>query len=264
MSLIKQSRLDAGPVSWVKFGTLNAAFDEGDLGKSSGLIKGSATINIKREPLELLAGEPEMLQDVITIAESGEIKIKFAESDLAMIQRYIGGGTLTTTATNTADAARSITNEEICMDGTAYHKLNWQGVSSVVVTSQDATPQTFTVTDDYVIDATNGQIKRVSTGAITDGELVNVSYSASTPAFDKLTGGGNTERSYFAMRIIKKKRSSSPRYKVFDFYKVFTGEVTRTYEERAYNFIEVTFKAAADSTRTVGDQLYSERDEYAE
>ena len=262
MSLIKQSRLSVGPASWVKFGTLDASYDEEDLGKSAGLIKGSASINIKREPIELVAGEPEMLQDMLTIAESAEIKVKFAESDLNLIQRYIGGGTLTTTTTNTANATRTVTNEEIILDGTAYHKLNWQAVSSVTVTSQDATPVTYTVTDDYVVDATNGQIKRVSTGIITDGQAVNVSYSASTPAFDKITVGGSTERSCFAMRVIKKKRSTTPRYQVFDFYKVFTGEVTRTFEERNYNFIEVTFKAACDSTRTVGDQLYSERDEY--
>lgn len=256
--LIKEGRLSSGTLFEVKFGPLNTAYTETNCPYSAGLIKGTATIDLNREPLELLAGEPEMLQACDTIAENGTIKITFAETALDAIQRYIGGGTKSTIA---ADGAKAVTSEKIRLDGTAYHKLNYANISSVTVTTDDATPVSILETNNWAYDATHGRIKRIAGGLIADGDEVYVNYTANVPQYDLLTVGGGTDRSYFALVLFKKKRSTSARYHVITFYKVYTGKVTRQFQERGWNFIEVEFKTSCDSTRDLNDMLYRERDE---
>ena len=91
-----------------------------------------------------------------------------------------------------AQAGGPIVDEAISgVVGGRYYKLANRDVSAVVVEGSGGTP-TYTLTDDYLVDADSGRIYIVPGGAITDGADIQVSYTAAAitaGAVDTIRGG---------------------------------------------------------------------------
>lgn len=64
-------------------------------------------------------------------------------------------------------------------------------VSAVTVTDDSGSPVTFTVTDDYTVDAALGRIYIVPGGAITDGTNLRVDYTQASTARSRLASNDN-------------------------------------------------------------------------
>jgi hypothetical protein len=62
-------------------------------------------------------------------------------------------------------------------------------VSSVVVTDGEVSPTTYTAGEDYVVDVRNGLLRALSTGAITEGQVLDVSYTFGARKGFKIPGG---------------------------------------------------------------------------
>lgn len=73
----------------------------------------------------------------------------------------------------TAEAHNAVTQ------GT-WVKMTFLSISSVVVKNDAGSPTTYTVTTDYVVDATTGRIYIVPGGAIADGTNLRVDYAKAT------------------------------------------------------------------------------------
>jgi hypothetical protein len=82
------------------------------------------------------------------------------------------------TLTDIADSQGTVTNEAITARLGKWVKLANRNVASVVVTDDASpTPEAFTLSDDYLLDATAGMIFCLAAGDIDDGEILHVDYN---------------------------------------------------------------------------------------
>lgn len=73
-----------------------------------------------------------------------------------------------------------------------WYDLGRRNVSSVVVTDDQVTPNTFDLNDDYTVDAARGLIYIVPGGAITAGTNLEVTFNAAAGVLKQLRGGVRT------------------------------------------------------------------------
>lgn len=72
-------------------------------------------------------------------------------------------------------------------------RLANRNVSDVVVQSNDVTPETFSATTDYTLDATAGLLFIKTTGIITDGETLKVTYKYGARSGKQIIAATRTE-----------------------------------------------------------------------
>ena len=71
----------------------------------------------------------------------------------------------------------SVTAKQYTLSSAGAVTVPHNYITTVTVTSVDATPVTYVVDTDYTIDSVRGQIKRVATGTIDVSETLNIAYS---------------------------------------------------------------------------------------
>lgn len=193
-------------------------------------------------------------------AEEVTIESSFAEMSPEEIIARLGFGSKTN---QVADASADEV-ERKTLTGTAFEMLYGKGtLSSVVVTSLDATPTTYTVstdggvTGDYVMGTKEGSaaIRRTSVSTIEDGEQVQVAYTWSKPEMDYIGFGGSSSLQYYHMRHVKSLRDG--KRIIHDFWKVGPGGANEmNFQTDNYGVTKATFTALADSSKTEGEQFY--------
>lgn len=201
-------------------------------------------------------------QTVVEDVTSEEVTIEssFAEMSPEEIVARLGFGTITD---QVADASAD-EEEYKTLSGTAFEMLYGKGtLTSVVVTSLDATPVTYTLstdgglTGDYLMGTKEGSaaIRRTSASTIEDGEQVKVSYTWSKPAMRYIGFGGSATLQYYHMRHVKNLRDG--KRVIHDFWKVGPGGANEfNFTTDNYGVTKVTFTALADSSKTEGEQFY--------
>ncbi|HDI86197.1 MAG TPA: hypothetical protein ENF83_02155 [Candidatus Korarchaeota archaeon] len=106
----------------------------------------------------------------------------------------------------------SVTDETITARLNRWIKLEHRKISNVVVKNEDGSV-TYTVDEDYRVDAETGRIYIVPDGAITDGQTLKVSYDYSSIDLNTVRGLKNAETVGF-LRFIPADDQQGPKHEV--------------------------------------------------
>jgi hypothetical protein len=190
------------------------------------------------------------------------VKFMWLEPELSKLDVLRGG--FDTYAT-VAASPTPVTDEEVVLDGIDFTRLAYKNadntvVTSIVVTTNDATPVTLTKDTDYGVavssDGWTG-IVRIAGGAIGDGDTVLVDYSY-TPASQKtLSTGGNNIILPIVMRFTNTDEDSTDLR--IDLYQGTwnVGMIWTFLSDQAEDVMQfpVEIEGDLDESRTAGDQL---------
>lgn len=128
------------------------------------------------------------LDSVILSSGSGTVSIELDDCDPEVLVYAMLG-----TVSDVAASSGSASDETIVGVFDRWTKLANRNVSGVVV-GNDATPTTtYTAGTDYLLDATAGMIKVISTGAITDGQTLYVDYNYAALSAKQILANQSTE-----------------------------------------------------------------------
>ena len=148
-----------------------------------GYLGGSVTVSTVTEVVKFMTGVPRKLITQAVTALSRTIKASAMQCSAEQLGRALGFGSVTNIGA-VAGSTVNITNEAATFDltpeGDEGIRLVNGGATNIVIKSSDG-QTTYVLNDDYTIEGNNG-IKRVSSGSITSGGTVSVSYSYSVPA----------------------------------------------------------------------------------
>jgi len=154
------------------------------------------SISMTTEKLEVDSSDGPVAETLVSITKkitrAGSLSLQHvSEENLAI---FVMGETATVTQT-----ATPVADEEHVVQQGRYYQLGVSltnpigvmGVTAVSVAGSGVTP-TYTVTDDYIVDADNGTIYIVPGGAITDDTTIEVDYTptASTRTRAKTNNSG--------------------------------------------------------------------------
>ena len=164
-----------------------------------------------------------------------------------------------------------VTDEEVKLEDTTLVRLEHKNgdnteVTTIVVTSNDATPVARTLNTDYVIGVDPAGwtcIARIEGGAIGDGDTVLVDYSYTPSTSKKLTSGGNF---IINPRIIKLTNTNeAAKDLTITIYLAAVGEgITLPFPDDTADdamVAGINLVGEIDASRTKGDQLYEILDE---
>lgn len=191
--------------------------------------------------------------------ESVTIETTFFEQNPEEIIARLGAGSKTSVA---AQSAKSVT-EYKTFTGIAFEALEGSGtISSVVVKTVEATPQTCVLNTDYVIGVKFGRaaIRRVSSSTlIPDGAQVEVSYTYNAAAYDQLDFGGSSEIKYYHMRHIAPQDDGETAV-ITDFWKVgSSGSNEVAFLSNDYGGTSASFTVMRETGKAEGQQFYTRR-----
>ena len=170
-----------------------------------------------------------------------------------------------------AGSPTPVTDEEITLyDTDLVRFLHKNGdnteVTTIVVTSNDATPVARTLNTDYVIavdPAGYTCIARIDGGAIIDGDTVLVDYSYTPNVSKKLTSGGKKTISPKVIRLTNTDENDK-KLQVTVYYSLVEEGITFEFpsdEAEDVMVAPINMVGKVDVTRTIGDQLYEIIDE---
>lgn len=157
-----------------------------------GSLEGNSVETVTREELIIEDGEPKLTIDKRVIRESAQITCTLKEKRLRDVHLQMGLPSGNISSQIAADT--SIVAEKKILYGESWCHLYGDNikVSPVFVLNDGgATPIVYTVNTDYKLNTTQGLLRRVSTGTITDGGTVYATYTYARPARRKLTVGGD-------------------------------------------------------------------------
>lgn len=168
-------------------------------------------------------------------------------------------------------SATPITDEEVTLYDTDFVRLLHKNgdnseVTSIVVTSNDATPVARTLNTDYVIavdPAGYTCIARIEGGGITDEDTVLVDYSYTPNVSKKLTSGGKKTISPKVVRLTNIDENGK-KFEVTVYYAFVEEGITFEFpadEAEDVMVAPVNMIGRVDVTKTIGDQLYQIIDE---
>lgn len=217
-------------------------------------------IKTERTKAQFKDGTPQMAVVEDVTEEKATIEVILGERSPEEKLARLGAGTLS----SVSEQAGQSGEEYKTLTGTAYEALECKNGTSIVVTSQDATPVTYSLTSDYTVGTKEGcdAIARVEGGRIEDGEQVVVTYTWDIPAHKKITFGGTNASTDYHMRHIKQLRDGK---RIFtDFWKVSpAGTDEDSFLSNDYGTTTATFSALGDSSKSEGSQIYEKRYETA-
>ena len=160
-------------------------------GTDVGFLKGPVKVSLSHEKLELKSGVPRKLQGSVITEMIHKIEAPLAELSADSLSRASGFVPVSTvagvevTVADGDDQARTFATfggamERIILDGPA--------VTNLVVKSADEMT-TYTVNNDYILDATTGIVYRNPGGAIPSAATVHVAYKYTPVASKRLNIG---------------------------------------------------------------------------
>ena len=98
---------------------------------------------------------------------------------------------MSTAITDVVQSSGSLVNEAITARLDKWVEIGYRSLSSVVVAS-DGDSITYTLATDYELDVTAGLIRALSTGAITEGESLNIDASYAALTSKRIDAAGST------------------------------------------------------------------------
>jgi hypothetical protein len=153
------------------------------------------SLNIATEKLEIESSDTPVAETLVSITtkitRAGSLECRDISNNV--LGWFIQGAQSTVSQTGT-----SVTDEAITVQQGRYYQLGAsasnpagvRNVSSVVI--QDVTDTTtYTVTDDYVVNADEGRIYIVEGGAISDDDVLHIDYTVDTSSRVRVTSGGD-------------------------------------------------------------------------
>lgn len=223
-------------------------------GHDVGLIKGDALLRRDAETIDCRAGLPRQLVGRVIAEESLVAEFPMAEisaKNFALSALNVDVSTLTLSAgLSVVDQTRTMqtyqgadapagTDEFVSMDrpGSNY-------VSIVVKDSGGVT--TYTVTTDYVVQG--DRIFRVTTGAISSGEELLISYDYDRPASERINFGLNNPVNFSELLIQHISPVSGDIYTIFLPRAQAAGSIELGFQEESYQLIGGSFEATPDAT----------------
>jgi hypothetical protein len=130
------------------------------------------------------AAAPQTCSDVIR--QSLALRIVGDEFSKENLARALYGDTSTISQTGSSVTAEPV----LTVQQDRYYPLDYRVISAVVV--KDSVPTTYTVTDDYIVDAVEGRIYIVPGGAIADDTNLLIDYTYGTIALNTVRGMNQT------------------------------------------------------------------------
>lgn len=222
-----------------------------------GSLEGNVVETVTREELVIEDGEPKLTIDKRVIRETAALSCTLKEKRLRDVCTQLGLPSTDVTTLTSSDIA--VTNEQKKLYDTSWaHLYGWPVKTSPAhtVTDGGATPVTYVETTDYVLDKTNGLIRRVSTGSISHGATVYINYTYTRPAGRKLVFGGRNSTlidRYLRFVYIHPDNTYAD---ITEYPKASPGPSTvQNYNSGAMNTRELTFTAIADFTQDEGARL---------
>jgi hypothetical protein len=195
-------------------------------------------------------------------SQMADITFIWLEPELSKLNKLRGG--LDTYGT-TAATPTAVIDEEVVLDDIDFTRLAYKNadntvVTSIVVTTNAATPVTLTKDTDYGVGVDSAGwtgIVRIAGGAIGDGDTVLVDYSY-TPASQKtLSTGGINIIDPIVMRFTNTNESDKE-LRVDVYEATINAGMILTYlsdQGEDVNPFTVAAQAVLDESRTAGDQL---------
>ena len=227
----------------------------------TGAMKGTATIQIQREPAQFETGVPQEVADQTVIREGLIFKCSLAELTLKDVFTQIGGGIYT----NNGSGATLVTSEHHTVPAALDESFNLDfgplldgttvpsAAAPVVKDSTDSI--TYVLYTDYIYDLLHDTITPLHGGSITPGQLLHVTYNYNASSNQTLTVGGQSSIAQSAIRFFHPFKWGG--VLALTIYKANpAGNLALPFEEIAYSFREVEFRAIADFTRAVGANLF--------
>ncbi len=221
-------------------------FDALNLGQLSGDVE----LEAKTEYYEARFGTPKLLIGRYPIGEDAVIKASLAEFNAANYEKLNDAATLETLTAGTT----AVVDEAVVLTAVVWTVLAHEVVSSVVVKNTAGTT-TYTENTDYVVDYQTGRVRRISGGAITDGQTVNVSYSYATSAAKRYWHGGKTTVTAKAMTFTHT-RPNGKYVKIYFAKAQLITPITPKFQEETILLQDISIQAIADTTAAAGKQLY--------
>ena len=164
-----------------------------------------------------------------------------------------------------------VTDEEVKLEGTNLVRLEHKNgdnteVTTIVVTSNDATPVARTLNTDYVIGVDPAGytcIARIEGGAIIDGDTVLVDYSYTPNVSKKLTSGGKFTINPRVVKLTNKNEAGKDLTITIYYAMVGEGFTLPFPDDTADDAMVagVNLVGEIDASRAAGDQLYEILDE---
>ena len=167
--------------------------------------------------------------------------------------------------------ATPVTDEEVKLEGTKLVRLEHKNganteVTTIVVTSNDATPVPRTLNTDYVIGVDPAGytcIARIEGGEIGDGDTVLVDYSYTPSVSKKLTSGGNFTINPRVIKLTNKNEADKD-LTITIYYAAVGERMTLPFPDDTADDALVSginLVGEIDASRAAGDQLYEILDE---
>jgi hypothetical protein len=140
-----------------------------------------------------------------TVFGSVDIEIEFIWEEIADIDLWslvLHGGNVCTTNEGT----QSVVGENVALKGTNWigliHGVDFRFDCSVTVTSESGSI-TYAENTDYYLDRKGGHLKRISSGSISDGQLIHVDYVYNTYTGRYFTIFSDSAPTNYTMRLTK-------------------------------------------------------------
>lgn len=222
-----------------------------------GSLEGNSVETVTREELIIEDGEPKLTIDKRVVRESAQITCTLKEKRLRDVHLQMGLPAANITSEISGDII--ITAEKKILYGETWVHLYGDHIKvSPLFALNDggATPVVYVVNTDYKINTTQGLLRRVSTGTITDGGTVYATYTYTRPGRRKLTSGGDASMvTNKYLRFVYVHPDNTYR-DITEYPKASPGPSTvQNFNSGAMNTRELAFTAIADQTQSEGERL---------
>ena len=222
-----------------------------------GSLEGNTVETVIREELIIEDGEPKLDIDKRIIREKCQIACALKEKRLRDVANQLG--LPSTDVTSVISSDRVVADERHKLYDETWVHLYGVAIKTsptpLVLDDGGATIVTYVLNTDYKLDTTNGLIRRMSSGAITNGQTVYATYTWTRPAMRKLVFGGRastlTDR---YLRFVYTQSDNTYR-DITEYPMASPGPSTvQNYNSGAINNRELTFTAIADTTQSEGER----------
>lgn len=207
----------------------------------AGFIKGPAKVTLGLEKIELWAGLPQAFQGALVTKIIHKIEAPLAQLDADTLSKC-SGFTPVTVIDGSQVTVTAIAKTFVAAGAFETIVLAGPTVADLVVTENVVeAPDTYTVTDDYILDAVNGVIYRNPSGVITQGQTVKVAYKYTPPASKRLNIGAAWAILNLTNVQFQHTRPNGKKLTHFMHLAQASGNVELSYDSDAKDFVMTNF-----------------------
>lgn len=249
--VVKPERINLGS-GYLQIGPSNTLFANADF-QDVGALAGAGQITFQDEKKTYMGGNPEVM--VLSRRTKRGIRLEVDLMEVAAETfRYMLGLPDTSLGMQAA-GSQTVTGETKTLVGENWHHLTGVDVSSMTVTTTEATPTVLIAGTDYEYNTKFGMLRRIGGGAIADGATVSVSYTWQRPKTMTLGSDASSQIDWFPIRFVVPVRYN--RRKVFEMYKGEPGNLSGGISfGPEFHQIKLTFDGLVDESRDPGADLW--------